>query len=57
MYKLNEDRIFPDYLKFDNPIKVDSIARSDYSNYTNFMIMEIDQQETYFLKNTQQMLF
>ncbi len=42
MYLVNNDRIYPDYLKFDNPLSFSQMSNSDYAPYTHAQILTID---------------
>ncbi len=57
MYTINQERIFPDYLTFDNPIELSHSVSSNYIKFTNRQIMEIDNTSTYLVENLQHMLF
>ena len=39
MYSVNGERILPDYLKFDSPLKISPFVKSNYTLYTKPQIL------------------
>jgi hypothetical protein len=57
MYLMNQQRTNLSYLNFPVFINLNTKITSNYSQYTNIQVSQVDQQQTYLIQNIQGLIF